>query len=35
LRQVGFSQVDLVLYLARHECGTKVCRQKGIEFARR
>jgi len=26
---------DLVLYLARHECGTKVCRQKGIEFARR
>jgi len=19
----------------RHECGTKVCRQKGIEFARR
>jgi integrase len=26
---------ELVLYLARHECGTKVCRQKGIEFARR
>src|SRR5262249_32682176 len=26
---------DLVLYLARHECETKVCRQKGIEFARR
>jgi integrase/recombinase XerC len=26
---------DLVLYLARHECGTKVCRQKGIEYARR
>src|SRR5262245_42218581 len=26
---------DLVPYLARHECGTKVCRQKGIEFARR
>jgi integrase len=26
---------DLVLYLARHECGTKVRRQKGIEFARR
>ena len=24
-----------MLYLARHECGTKVCRQKGIEFARR
>jgi site-specific recombinase XerD len=26
---------DLVLYLARHECGTKICRQKGIKFARR
>jgi integrase len=26
---------DLVLYLARHECGTKLCRSKGIEFARR
>ena len=26
---------DLVLYLARHECGTKICRAKGIEFARR
>ena len=26
---------DLVLYLARHECGTKVCRAKGIEYARR
>ena len=26
---------DLVLYLARHECGTKICREKGIEFARR
>jgi integrase len=26
---------DLVLYLARHECGTKICRQKGIEYARR
>ena len=26
---------DLVLYLTRHECGTKVCRQKGIEYARR
>ena len=25
---------DLVLYLARHECGTKICREKGIEFAR-
>ncbi len=26
---------DLVLYLARHECGTKICRLKGIEYARR
>ncbi|MGE5192199.1 MAG: tyrosine-type recombinase/integrase [Deltaproteobacteria bacterium] len=26
---------DLVLYVARHECGTKICREKGIEFARR
>jgi site-specific recombinase XerD len=26
---------DLVLYLARHECGTKICREKGIEYARR
>jgi integrase len=26
---------DLVLYLARHECGTTICREKGIEFARR
>jgi integrase len=25
---------DLVLYLARHECGTKICREKGIEYAR-
>ena len=25
----------LVLYLARHECGTKICREKGIEYARR
>jgi site-specific recombinase XerD len=24
-----------VLYLARHECGTKICREKGIEYARR
>jgi hypothetical protein len=23
------------LYLARHECGTKNCREKGIEYARR
>ena len=26
---------DLVLYLARHECGTKICQEKGIEYARR
>jgi site-specific recombinase XerD len=26
---------DLVLYLARHEGGTKICRDKGIEYARR
>ena len=26
---------DLVLYLTRHECGTKICREKGIEYARR
>jgi integrase len=26
---------DLVLYLARHECGTKICLEKGIEYARR
>ena len=26
---------DLVLYLARHECGTRICREKGIEYARR
>ena len=32
--EVGLPR-DLVLYLARHECGTKVCRQKRIEFARR
>ena len=32
--QAGLSK-DLVLYLARHECGTKVCRLKGIEYARR
>ena len=25
----------MVLYLARHECGTKICREKGIEYARR
>jgi site-specific recombinase XerC len=35
LRDLAGLPKDLVLYLARHECGTKVCRQKGIEYARR
>ncbi|MGE5192233.1 MAG: tyrosine-type recombinase/integrase [Deltaproteobacteria bacterium] len=35
LRDLAGLPRDLVLYLARHECGTKVCRQKGIEYARR
>jgi site-specific recombinase XerD len=35
LRDVAGLPQDLVLYLARHECGTKICRQKGIEYARR
>jgi site-specific recombinase XerD len=35
LRDVAGLPRDLVLYLARHECGTKICRQKGIEYARR
>ncbi|HEY3965844.1 MAG TPA: hypothetical protein VGM05_14895 [Planctomycetaceae bacterium] len=26
---------DLVLYLARHECGTKICGEKRMEYARR
>ena len=26
---------DLVLSLARHKCGTKIFREKGIEYARR
>ncbi len=26
---------ELVLYLTRHECGTKICREKGIEYGRR
>lgn len=25
----------LLLGNARHECGTKICREKGIEYARR
>ncbi len=35
LRDEGGLPRDLVLYLARHGCGTKVCRAKGIEYARR
>ena len=35
LRDIAGLPKDLVLYLARHECGTKICREKGIEYARR
>ncbi|MGE5193511.1 MAG: tyrosine-type recombinase/integrase [Deltaproteobacteria bacterium] len=35
LRDMAGLPRDLVLYLARHECGTKICREKGIEFTRR
>ncbi len=35
LRELAGLSRELVLYLARHECGTKICREKGIEFARR
>jgi integrase len=35
LRDVAGLPRDLVLYLTRHECGTKICREKGIEFAGR
>src|SRR5262245_32652351 len=35
LRDLAKLPRDLVLYLARHECGTKICREKGIEYARR
>jgi integrase len=35
LRDVAGLPRDLVPYLARHECGTKICREKGIEYARR
>ncbi|MGE5192356.1 MAG: hypothetical protein ACM3U2_07610 [Deltaproteobacteria bacterium] len=34
LRDLAGLPRDLVLYLARHECGTKICREKGIEHAR-
>jgi integrase len=35
LRNLAGLPRDLVLYLARHECGTKICRETGIEYARR
>jgi len=35
LRDLAGLPKDLVLYLARHEGGTKICREKGIEYARR
>jgi site-specific recombinase XerD len=35
LRDIAALPKDLVLYLARHECGTTICREKGIEYARR
>jgi site-specific recombinase XerD len=35
LRDLAGLPKDLVLYLARRECGTKICREKGIEYARR
>jgi integrase len=35
LRDLAGLPRDLVLHLARHECGTKICREKGIEYARR
>jgi site-specific recombinase XerD len=35
LRDMAGLPRNLVPYLARHECGTKVCRQRGIEYARR
>ena len=35
LRDLAHLPRDLVLYLSRHECGTKICREKGIEYARR
>ena len=35
LRDLAGPPKHLVLYLARHECGTKICREEGIEYARR
>jgi hypothetical protein len=34
-RNVAGLSRDLVLNLARYECGTKICREKRIESARR
>ncbi len=31
LRDLAGLPRDLVLYLARHECGTKICREMGVE----
>ena len=35
LRDMAGLPRDLVLYLARHECRTKICWEKGMEYARR
>lgn len=35
LRDLAGLPKDLVLYLARHQCGKNTCREKGIEYARR
>ena len=35
VRELAGLPKDLVLYLDRHECGTKICREKGIEYSRR
>ena len=35
LRDLAGLLKDLVLYLARHGCGTKICREKRIEYVRR
>ena len=35
LRDLAGFPKDLLPCLARHECGTKICRDNGIEYARR
>lgn len=35
LRDLAGLPKDLVLYLSRHESGTKICRERGTEYARR